>query len=178
MYLHSSVTSCDVSAQTAVFLNFVLSSPGGSEGLAGHSLGGCSRKCGPWIHHLGPISSFRFFPLVGSSAGFQAVSTYFHDSRLVSSQTSVTLVPTNTLKWQNSECCLWSTVVESVQYVTSWMSRVSSFERSFASWAPFSAAQSSNHGFECCFLGVTRDLARRQVLKPKAKCTRPSGSVD
>ncbi|KAI9532898.1 hypothetical protein NQZ68_028597 [Dissostichus eleginoides] len=70
-------------------------------GTEGHSSGGRSRNAGPWLHLFGFASSLSVFPLVMSSAGLLAESTYRQALHSVMSWISEILVPTKTLKWQD-----------------------------------------------------------------------------
>ena len=73
------------------------------------------RKAGPWIYRFGVASSARVLPLVKSSARLFSVSTYHQVREAVRSWIVETLVPTKTLKLQDSDVNQVRTVVESVQ---------------------------------------------------------------
>lgn len=149
--------------QVRDLLSSTVSSEGQEAGLAGQSLGCCSRNAGPWLHRLGCAELLTSGEVVRRVAGRIYVPPGLKIRRPVTSWISATLVPTKTLNRHDSDWSQLSTVVESVQCTVCLMSKVSSFLISLASWAPVTTAQSSSLSIDCCFLGVTRDLAMMKV---------------
>ncbi len=81
-------------------------------------------------------------------------STYLQEWRLVKSWIAATLVPKNALNLQDSVCIQASTI-EAVNNIISSMAMFSSCLRNLPSLSLVNAAQSSRHGIDSCFLGVT-----------------------